>query len=717
MLLSGDRLALPAGLESEWLLTNGLGGYAMGTASGIATRAYHGWLIASEDPPRRRRLRLSKVEIGVTTASSRTALSSNLYSDAVYPDGATHLLSFSTEPCPTWRYRVGTAVAELCLQLVPGRNACLVELAWEGEQVAEVDLRPLVNDRDHHGRTQRGDFTLRARTLANGFLVQGGSGLPMALTFAVLSPGGDPAPLQVLPDPDPVWVERMRYPEEARRGYPEFEDHASPGVVRAWLLPEGRLRFLADVAEGATLHLEPPGWERAAFLARPGGEAGPGSGREALAEPARPEPPSLHLSPGSGTKELRESLRRARSHFLVRNVRKEIHVIAGYPWFEEWARDTFVSVPGLLLSGGETEAAASVLTRWADLYRSEFAVAGFDGEGRPFGLAADAPLHFILAVYRLWAYGARAEPLVPRIGEMLARYVTGFGPGGAVHVDEEGLVFAALPGTALTWMDAKTTVPATPRDGYPVEISALFYKCLRIAERLDVPLPEELSRAVGTDPKAWGRMAEKTRQSFRRRFLRPDGMLYDRLRPDGSPDPTVRPNQLYATGWPFPLLSVQESADLLEALEPPLWTPRGLRTLSPDDPRYRGRYEGTQEIRDLAYHQGTVWPYLIGVWSDVQHYAYPTGSGPKALRNCLEAMRPMVDEGVLGQVAELYSGDPPQRPQGALAQAWSVAEMSRALEEWVYEGAPPVLMDPGRSPGLPDGVETSDSAGPVREPV
>lgn len=718
MLLSGESLRLPVALDHEWLLTNGLGGYAMGTVAGIATRGYHGWLVAAEDPPHRRRLRLSKVEIGVTTLSGRTALSSNLYPDAIHPDGADHLLSFSTDPVPTWRYRVGTAIAEVSLRLLAGRNACVMELIWEGDQEADVDLRPLVNDRDHHGRTHRGDFTLVSERLPDGFLMETGLGRPMRLTIEVISGipmaghrGPEPLPIvETVPDPEPVWIERMRYPEEAKRGYPALEDHASPGRAQVRLGPGGALRLTCEVGY-------------------------PGSGSPALSGaldslrvPGHPEgagPPSSHMKKdtdipwrlrvGAGTDELRASLGRAARDFRVRDASGRVCVVAGYPFFEEWARDTFISIPGLFLSLGDLEGAHDVLEHWGERYGHTFAAAGFDGAGRPFGLTADAPLHFVLAVYRLWAYGGDVGDLLPVVRRVLSQYLVGFGPGRAVHVGEDGLVNAALSGRALTWMDAASPIPHTPRDGAPVEVSALWYKCLCAASRMGVapPSPEP---GEPTSQGTWDWEADRTRTAFRRAFLRPDGLLYDRLGPDGTPDPAVRPNQLYACGWPFPLLDPMETSDLLEALEPPLWTARGLRTLSPDDPRYRGRYEGTQESRDAAYHQGTVWPYLIGVWADAQHHAYPEGTGRQALKNGLEALRPMVDEGIVGQMAELYDGDPPQRPRGALAQAWSVAELLRVLEEWVYGNAPPVLKDPAARPGLPEKTATSEPGARGRPP-
>jgi predicted glycogen debranching enzyme len=659
VLLSGDALALPRGLEREWLLTNALGGYAMGTVAGVNTRAYHGWLVAAEDPPRRRRLRLAKIEIDIAAGGAPpVSLSSNLYPDAVHPDGIRRLLSFSSQPVPTWRYRVGSGVAALSLRLEPGRNAVVATLAWQGEGDADVWLRPLVNDRDHHGRTHRGDFALAVDVTAGGFRLHGGDGLPLWVV-------ANGAAVEVVPDPEPVWIERMRYPQEARRGYPETEDHVSPGRLRVRLGPGGQAAVLVEASTTAP-----------AAPAVPAGD-----------EAVRPRAGSVVAAA-----DLRRDLTEAARAFRVRGRGGRPAVIAGYPWFGERARDSFVAMTGLYLVHDDRVGAGELLARWAPIVRSEPLVAGFDENGDASGLSADAPLWFCLAVYRLWAYGGDVAALRPAVAAVIDAYRAGVGPGGAVRVDDEGLVRADLPGSALTWMDAACPWPVTARGGYPVEVSALWYKALRAADRM------------GVGGGSYAAAAQASRSAFRARFLRPDGMLYDRILTTGAPDEAIRPNQLVAAGVPFPLLTREEAADLLEALEPQLWTVRGVRTLAPDDVRYHGRYEGTPAERDHAYHEGTVWPWLIGVWADAHRYAYPTGSGPQALNDLLAALRPMLAEGILGQVAEVYDGDPPQWAGGALAMAWSVAELLRALDEWGEGRAPPVLEDPQAAPGRPPGA-------------
>jgi predicted glycogen debranching enzyme len=652
MILSGESVAGPAGLEREWLITNGLGGYAMGTVAGIATRAYHGWLVAAERPPGGRRLRLAKMDIAVAEGDGPpVAVSSNLYPDALFPDGIRRMISFQTEPVPTWRYRVGSGVAEVSLWMEPGKNQVTVRVGWDGRSPVTVTVRPLTNDRDHHGRTHRGDWMPAVVERPDGWIVAGGHGGPLVLTANRGT---------VVPDPEPVWVERMRYPEEARRGYPDQEDHFSPGQWAMTLNPGDAVLLTALVQSAAAEE----------SVVRDG--------------------PAPAWTPTPGVHRVDSRLAMAAAAYRVRTGSGQPSVVAGYPWFAEWVRDTCVALPGLYLATGRVAEATEVLARVGRQLVEDPLRAGTEENGHPVGPAADGVLWWIWALYRLWAYGGAVEPLLPQAAELLARYEAGLGPGQAVRRTEDGLVYAAWPGRALTWMDAACPDPVTPRDGYPVELTALYYKALRALDRMGAPGGPYAPRAAAT------------KTAFFARFVRPDGLLYDRLAPDGTPDPMIRPNQLWAAAVPFPLLERDDVADLLEAVEPLLWTVRGLRTLAPTDPAYRGRYEGVVTQRDAAYHQGSAWPWLFGVWADAHHYAYPTDSGRRYLRDVVDAWEPLLEEAVLGQVAEVYDGDPPHRPGGAPAQAWSVAEMLRVAREWVAGMAPPVLDDPTLPPGLPE---------------
>jgi predicted glycogen debranching enzyme len=660
MLVSGEGLTLPRGLEREWLLTNGLGGYAMGTVAGAHARAYHGWLVAAERPPGGRRLRLVKVEPSVRTAEGEWIdCSTNLYPAAVHPDGHRRLLSFADTPQPTWRYRLPSGILEVSLRLVAGANAAVAAFRLDGEGAPlALWLRPLVNDRDHHARTRAGSIAWRSeRGEGGGVRLTGGAGGPLSLWV----PDGT-----FVPDDAPVWVRDMRYPEEERRGYAHEEDHFSPGRFRVDLVPGKPVWFAAWVGEAPADLLTSPVERPAAWPSQFGVVDPPAAlGRLVRAQDA------FDVVPAGGGRA----------------------IVAGYPWFGEWARDAAVATLGVHQVRGDLEGSALVLARLSAGGTGTVWPSGPDEPGTPRGLTADAPLLWAVAVYRLWAYGGDVSALLGPLDRLLRQLTApaaDVGPGGAgCRLGRRALVRAEAPGAALTWMDAAVPEPVTPRAGYPVELTALAYKALRGAERM------------GVGGGRYGRIARVMRRAFRRAFLRSDSLLWDCLDPDGVPrDPAVRPNQLWAAAPPFPLLTPEETSDLLLAVEPLLWTARGLRTLSPEDVRYRGRYAGTQVERDRAYHQGSAWPFLLGVWADAHHWAYPTGSGPAALRDQLDAVWPALEEGALGHVAELYDGDVPQQARGAPAQAWSASELLRAYVEDALGVRPPVLDDPEREPGL-----------------
>lgn len=662
MLVSGQGLTLPQALDREWLLTNGLGGYAMGTVSGANTRGYHGWLIAAEQPPTGRRLRLVKVEPELTNPDGQVhLLSTNLYPDAVYPDGHRFLLSFDDRLQPTWRYRLPGGMLEVTLRLVQGVNAAVAGFRLQADGgLRSLWLRPLVNDRDHHARLDPSTIRPALRAGPHGWWSVGsGSGLPLWLRVA----GG-----QFEPDPSAVWIRRMWYPEEERRGYPSLEDHWSPGRFRVDLSPGETAWFEAWVGD------DPPAAELAP--ATEAGSADVGGWGDRFGRAVTQS-------------QLLNDLCHAASAFKVRSHREEPAIVAGYPWFGEWARDSVISVVGLYIVEGDFEGAAGVLRRLQSNLQAPALPSAVDEDGRPLGVAADAPLWWVLAVYRLWAYGGEVDEFLPAIEGILHSFAQGTGPLGAVRATGRGLVRADLPGIALTWMDAQVPTPVTPRAGFPVELTALFYKAVCVADRL------------GLSQAPYRRWAHNLSRAFRRKFRRPDGFLWDVLpsEVDQAPDYSIRPNQLFAASPPFPLLNREEVADLLLAMEPVLLTSRGLRTLSPDDARYCGRYGGTPQARDKAYHEGSAWPWLLGTWADAERFAYPRGSGPMAIRDQLDALRPALEERVLGQLAELYDGDPPHRPGGAPAQAWSVAEVIRAYCEDALGLYPQVLTDPSAAPG------------------
>jgi predicted glycogen debranching enzyme len=371
----------------------------------------------------------------------------------------------------------------------------------------------------------------------------------------------------------------------------------------------------------------------------------------------------------------------AADQFLARRRVKEDQrttIIAGFPWFADWGRDVFVSLPGLLLLTGKTGEAKSVLTAFAQAADEGMIPNRFDDYGdTAYFNSIDASLWFIDASFRYLAAtgdsAAFTQQLLPTIRWVVERYQKGTRFG--IHADTDGLITGGDGSTQLTWMDAKCDgIAFTARGGKAVEVNALWYSSLRYLTQFYYDRDTETA-------KEYGNMAGKVAESFRCLFWNEQlGYLNDAVLSDGSVDATLRPNQIFAVSLPFSALSLEQQRSVVNEVEEKLLTPYGLRTLSPEDSRYRGQFTGPQRQRDEAYHQGTVWPYLMGPF--VEAYLKVNEFSKKSKKRAAELIEPLLkhltDDGCLGQISEIFDGDPPHRPRGCFAQAWSVAELIRA---------------------------------------
>lgn len=622
----------------EWLVTNGLGGYALGTATLAATRGYDGWLVAALAPPVGRTLLVAKLEPVITLPSGQEVnLSTNLYPGAVDPQGYLLIESFRPDPAPTWVFRVQGARVTLKLAMVPGRNETRVRLSSQGLPMA-VPLRlvPFVNARDHHGRTAPEGLTTQIEALTDGVAV---NVLEPAVRIVIRG-----ARLRF--SPGSFWIQRMRYPLEELRGYPALDAHLVPGQLLTTLSDEDPV----DVEIAAGEATAGPGDPCAIALEREAEEER--SWPQAIAALARRDPGLL-------------ALLRAAPAFRVRRGTGH-SIIAGYPWFADWGRDTLISLTGLVLVPGHLEEAGEILTTFAGRLKNGLIPNAFMDGGEVNYHAADAPLWFVEAVARYRAYGGQ-EDLWPAVEQILTAYLDGTDFG--IGIGPDGLVHAGSSGLALTWMDAITAGgPVTPREGAPVEVNALMYAALENAARL----------SPAAQAQAWEKRAQAFRAALRAHFL--PGPV-DRITPDGQADTTLRPNALFLAALSSTALAPEEIGALLSRLEP-LRTPRGIRTLGRDEPGYRGRYEGSAAERDAAYHQGTAWPFLLGPWCTALRRSRGERGGSPAVRGLLgDFLAGALPEGMPGQLCEVYDGDAPQRPGGCPAQAWSVGEVLRALAE------------------------------------
>jgi predicted glycogen debranching enzyme len=632
----------PRSSELEWLETNGAGGFAMGTVAGANTRRYHGLLVASLRPPVERYVLLSRVEEDILCDGECHNLGAAQYPGVIAPSGFRMLEEFRQDPFPTWQYRTGCAVLEKRVFLVQGEQTVVVQ--YRVSNKARLRVRPFLAYRDYHSLQHTNDG-LRRHVEDQGplLLIRPYEGLP---ALRIHHNGAGFVPVG-------NWYYRNEYRKEMERGLDFQEDVYSPGWVDFELLPGETAYIVATIEEHGSIRIENVRrWE-----------ASERERRAAITAKAKSE--------------FEARLNLAAEQFLVRRSNGSTTIIAGYPWFTDWGRDTMISLPGLLVTRGRTREAEDVLRGFLEAMDRGLIPNRFPDAGeKPEYNTADGTLWTFPAAWALRQAGSSEkflkETFYPAAKEILEwhRRGTHFGIG----VDaEDRLLCAGTEGTQLTWMDAKAgDWVVTPRHGKPVEINALWYNALRMMACFALEYAEPRYAAELEAE------ARRVRSSFEEKFWNPKrGCLYDRLAPEG-PDERLRPNQIFALSLPFPLMNEDQRRSILEQVEVNLLTPVGLRTLAPDDPEYCGRYEGGPRERDGAYHQGTVWPWLLGPYLEARLRVL--GETVDNLLYCRELLRNMEVElqgCCLGSLAEIYDGDAPRRPKGAVAQAWSVAELLR----------------------------------------
>ncbi|HEX7286116.1 MAG TPA: amylo-alpha-1,6-glucosidase [Candidatus Angelobacter sp.] len=639
-------------LSREWLETNGLGGFACGTVAGANTRRYHGLLTAALNPPGERTLLLSKLEETLVLRDRRIDLSTNEYPGAVHPRGYEHLAGFRLEPFPTFNFEVEGIRLEKTIFMPQGSNTVQIEYtllqAPSGvEPVLEV--RPLIAFRDYHSTThENGALDPRVETAANIASVQPYASLPR-LYFAHNA--------ESIADQG-FWYRNFLYRVERERGLDFQEDLFSPFVL-SWSL--GKERDAVVIASTEARDVRQAAAVRKAEVKR----------REALSAALPADDP------------LAEALAKASDQYLVRRG-DDWTVIAGYPWFTDWGRDTMISLPGLTLFTGRHEIAKGILQNFArhvdmGMLPNRFVDSGEQAEFN----TVDATLWFFEAA-RAYAeatddYEFVRQELYPVFNQIIDFHIKGTRYN--IKMAENGLLNAGAPGAQLTWMDAKIgDWVVTPRSGKPVEIQALWYNALRIMEGLAARFGDEERR------KRFSSLASLARWTFNRLFWNKDAnCLYDVIN-GGPPDASIRPNQILTVSLHHSMLSPERARAVVKAVDRELLTPVGLRTLNHSDSRYRAIYEGDPYSRDSAYHQGTVWPWLLGPF--VSAYVRVHGGTLEARQRGHELLRGLeqhLHEAGVGQVSEIFDSDAPHVPRGCFAQAWSVAELLRAVCQDVYQ--------------------------------
>ena len=677
----------------EWVITNGLGGYASSTILGMNTRRYHGLLVAAASPPVKRLVILSKVEETVVVPGGRYDLSTNQYAEMIHPEGYRYLVEFRLDPFPTFFYRIGEILLQKTVFLLPGENAAVIGYTLlDGSRPVELVLRPLLALRDFRWISrENSDLNPRVEQAPGQLTLNPYAGLPPVMIHHTAE----------LFEVSPCWYKSFEYAQEAGGQSAE-----APGEVSSNRSQE---KILEDLwSPGQFLYLLKVG-ESCSFVVSTGRRGTTDLVfHERRLQNTQTVTAQTMTSPGEGP--LAKRLSWVSESFVARRLpaarlpggqgqaglKEGTFLLAGFPWLSSWGRDALVALPGLTLATRRFELARELL----ETMRSQFddgliPVRLAEEDGTPEYDSADASLWFIWAVWHYWKATRDlrfiSKKMLDPIREILEAYLEGTGYG--IGMQEDGLITLSDEDLPLTWMDGrepgqKPELPGkavTPRPGKPVEVNALWYCALCImatfAERLG------LKQAP-----TYRRLSELVQENFLKAFSNPQIGLADRVVPlplargrgelEAIQDSSIRPNMLIAAGLPFSPVPVPLAERVLAVVDEHLLTPFGVRTLSPSHPQYRGRYLGNLKAKAQAYHQGTVWAWLIGPYvSTFLRCRRPTRTAQAALRKRLEPFLPHLEEGALGSVSELFDGDAPHTPRGGTSQAWSVGELLRALHE------------------------------------
>ena len=632
-------------INFEWLETDGLGGFAMGTAFGIPTRKYHSLLTVTTSPQTERITLVNGVEATLFANGKTYPLNSFKFeSGVINPHGINYIESFSAEHLPTWTYRFENKLSVTCEMFMPHerRTAVIIWKLHGSAKDCRLQVRPFLSGRSYHA-LQSANPHLSFDAVADGETVRWQT-YPDLPAVAAVSNGKYKH--------DPLWYYNFLYEIERDRGYPFLEDLASPGT------------FEFDLADGD-----------AVLTFSASDTLGDSSPTDSLISEIAPKLKSAELK---RRKKLGNALERAADCYLVRRGERKT-IIAGYPWFSDWGRDAFIAMRGLCLATGRFEEAKEMLLNWGPAIKRGLVPNRFPDQGEmPDYNSVDASLWYIVAAWDYLQMSGDGKKSASRTKKLICSYIKSIldefrkGTLFHIHCDKDGLLSAGQSGVQLTWMDAKIgDWVVTPRIGKPVEIQALWLNALKIGSYLLAD--KDLSD-----------LFEKGLASFKARFVAPGvGYLYDVVDVNhqiGVVDLSFRPNQIFAIGGlPFSVLEGEIARKVVNAVEDRLFTPNGLRSLAPGEKRYVGHYQGATFERDASYHQGTAWAWLLGPFVEAWVRVRNSSPGVKA-----EARRKFVDPIVTrllkegsGHLFEIADGDSPHAPRGCPCQAWSVGELIR----------------------------------------
>ena len=637
--------------QREWLVTNGIGGFASGTVSGNATRRYHGLLVAALKPPVGRMQLVAKLDEIVKYAEKAYALGASRWaSGAVEPKGYLNLESFHLDgTTPVWQFAVADALLEKRVWMQQGENTTYIQYTLvRARQPLGLELKALVNYRDFHASTHAADWRMAIDTVPNGARVTAFDGATPFYLFAAA------ATCEIRHE----WYRDCALPLEKYRGLDDHEDHLLAAVFQAELQPGQAITVVLSTKADANL-----------------------DGVAARTEHEKHESMILESWRGfereseSAPDWIRQLVLAADQFVVARSLPDEPDgrsIIAGYHWFGDWGRDTMIALPGITLATGRTEIARKILLAFARYVDAGMLPNDFpDGGGKPEYNTVDAALWFIEAVRQYFAAtndkGTLAK-LFPSLADIIGGYLKG--TRYQIHADEsDGLLYAGEPGVQLTWMDAKVgDWVVTPRIGKPVEINALWYNALETMAAL--------APVVGKSATPFAKMAELVKSSFQKFWNEAGRYCFDVIDAPGiGSDASLRPNQIFAVSLPKTPLTPEQQESVVDVCGLRLVTSNGLRSLAPEDAAYQGHYGGSTWQRDGVYHQGTAWGWLLGPFVLAHLRVY---GDRQAAMSYLEPLGQQIHCHGLGTLSEIADGDSPFTPRGCVAQAWTVAETLRA---------------------------------------
>ncbi len=631
-------------MRREWLVTNGTGSYACGAISGANTRCYHGMLIAALAAPVARTLLVAKIETTAHLRGTAYHLDTHEWADGtIEPRGYQWIESFQLDGLvPTWTFALAEAQLAKRVWMIHEHDTTLVTYTHaRGADPIILDLKVLCTYRDHHDETQ-GDWTPTMTTIPGGLRVEAFEG---ATPYFIKIARGAYTSID-------RWRRGFKHRVETERGLPDVEDYFETGAFRVTLQPGETIALAATTEEDAALD-----WQTA------------------LAAEHRRERALIEQAGLADQPAWIQQLVLAADQFIVkRQFGSEIGktVIAGYHWFSDWGRDTMIALPGLCLATRRYEIAQTILKTFAAFVDQGMLPNRFPDQGeQPEYNTVDATpwyFHAINAVAEATNDWSLVRDLYPVLKDIIAWHVKG--TRYQIHVDRDGLLYAGGPGVQLTWMDAKVDDwVVTPRIGKPVEVNALWIHALRLMAKFAQQL------GYADDAMGFSTQAEKATQNFRQRcWYAEGGYLYDVIDGPNGDDPSLRPNQLFALSLEPDLLSPEAAKSVVDVCAKQLLTSYGMRSLAPTHEDYRGIFTGGRYARDGAYHQGTVWSWLIGPFVEAHYNVYHNRE------TALSYLRPFehhLADLCVGSISEVFYGDAPHLPRGCAAQAWSVAEVLR----------------------------------------